>query len=282
MKKIILGSQVSFKEPEYLEGAVKQIVSFGGNAMMFFVGPPQRFKQTDILKFDVELFNKLLKKHKIDTKNIFIHASYLINFGNTIKKHVHETSIEILTSICERAVYIGVKNIIIHPGSSLKENKKESLLSLINGLDNILSKYKNINIHLETMSGKGSEIGTSFEELNFIIEGSKNSERLFVCWDTCHLFSFGYNIRDHLDDVLNEFDEKIGLNKLKVLHLNDSLKPLGSKKDRHANIGKGLIGLEPLKKIVHHIKLRNVVKLLETPYVDGFPLYKQEIKMLLK
>ncbi|KLL03805.1 MAG: endonuclease IV [Mycoplasmataceae bacterium CE_OT135] len=275
---LIIGRHCLMKNPDYLPGAVKEASSYEANALMIYLGAPQNSFRQPLNVLKVSEFKQTLKENNIDINHVIVHGSYLINLANTIKQEVFNFSLELLEKEIKRMEEIGLKTLILHPGSHLTATKEEGLIQIARGLNLILAKNSAIRIALETMSGKGRELGITFEQLKFIIDKINFKEKIGVCWDTCHLYSAGYDLKNNLEKVIEEFDQIIGLDKLWVIHINDSLQELGAKKDRHENIGYGKIGLPALKKIVHHPKLSGVIKLLETPRNREY--YREEIKIL--
>jgi len=280
--KILLGSYVQLKKPlHYLQGVYKQMVDFQANTAMFFTGPPQSFKRIAISKMYLPQFLDLVKKNpKIELKNIFVHAPYLINLANLKSKSVLSNSFFLLEQEITRTLKMHLTTIILHPGCSLNYPRKQALDFLISNLDLILGKYPKIRIALETMAGKGSELGTTFEELAYILNNLQHKNQVGICIDTCHIYDAGYDIKDNLDQVLDHFQKIIGLDKLILIHLNDSKYGLNSHRDRHANVGCGHLKLKGLQAIVYHQKLIKIPKLLETPFINQKPIFKQEIKLL--
>ncbi len=273
-----IGSHVGMKAPKYFLGSVEEALSYNSTALMLYTGAPQNTKRKDLDELRIEEAHKLLNDNNIPLENVIVHAPYIINLGNTIKNETYQIAVEFLRTEINRSEKMGAKYIVLHPGSHVKEGAEVGINSIIKGLNEVLKKDDNIIICLETMAGKGSECGRTFEEIKQIIDGVTLSEKLGVCLDTCHIHDAGYDLTQ-FDEVLNEFDEVIGLDKLKVIHINDSKNPIGASKDRHENIGYGYIGFETLNYIVNHEKLQNIVKILETPYVNKKPPYKTEIEM---
>jgi len=245
---------------------------------MIYLGAPQNSFRQPLNVLKIPEFKQVLKENNIDISNVIVHGSYLINLANTIKKDTFNFSVKFLQEEIQRMQKIGLKTLILHPGSYLTATEEEGLTKIAQGLNLVLTENSEIKIALETMSGKGKELGTTFEQLKFIIDKVNFKGKIGVCWDTCHLDSAGYAIKNNLEQAIEEFDRVIGLEKLWVIHINDSLHELGAKKDRHENIGYGKIDLPALKKIVHHQKLDGVIKLLETPRSKEY--YREEIKML--
>ena len=224
-----------------------------------------------------------MREHGI--QEVIVHAPYIINIANTKKPETFRLGVDFLKSEIERTEAIGAKQIVLHPGAHVGAGPDAGIKKIIEGLNEVLQNEQNVSIALETMAGKGSECGRTFDELAKIIDGVTHNEHLTVCFDTCHTHDAGYNIVEDFDGVLNEFDKIIGIERLKVLHINDSKNPRGSQKDRHENIGFGHIGFDALNYIVHHPQLQEIPKILETPYVgedknNRKPPYKFEIEML--
>lgn len=279
-KEIILGNYVSMKSPDYLLGSIKEALSYGANALMFYTGPPQNSKRKPLSELKINEFHQALKENNINIENVIIHAPYIINLANSINPNTYQLAKEFLKKEIERASGIGVKYIVLHPGSSVKASPDIAIKYIVDGLNEILTPNQNVKIALETMAGKGSEVGITFGQLQQIIAQIKYSDLVGVCWDTCHLYDAGYDLVNNLEEVIVEFDKIIGLKKLFVIHLNDSKNILGSKKDRHQNIGYGSIGFDAICKILYHPKLQDIVKILETPWKNDLPPYKDEIAML--
>ena len=284
MKELIIGSHVSFKSADQLVGSVKETISYGANTFMFYTGAPQntnRAKIDDNLTMEAY---KLMKEHNIALENVIVHAPYIINLANTEKLDSYNFAIDFLKQEIDRCESLGMTKLVLHPGSSVKLPKEIGIKNIIDALNKVLTKDQNVIILLETMAGKGSEIGSSFEEIKQIIDGVTLNDKLGVCLDTCHISDAGYDITN-FDAVLDEFDKIIGLNKLMCIHVNDSKNPMGAHKDRHANFGFGLLGFDNLINVVYNKRIENIPKILETPYVDGtdtrmYPPYKFEIAMI--
>lgn len=220
-----------------------------------------------------------MKINNIPMENIIVHAPYIINLANCTKPETFQLGVDFLTQEIERVKAIGAKIIVLHPGSHVLATPEEGLNRIVEGLDQAMEHIDDLVIALETMAGKGSELGYQFDQIRYIMDHAKYGDHLKVCMDTCHIHDAGYDLAD-FDQILDEFDRIIGLDRLVCMHINDSKNVMGAKKDRHANLGFGEIGFEKLANIVHHPKLKEVVKILETPYVEGKPPYKYEIEML--
>lgn len=286
MEKLIIGSHVSFNKEEGLLGSVKEALSYGSNTFMFYTGAPQNTVRGKIDEKTTKEGQKLMLDKNIDINNVIIHAPYIVNLANNKDEDKFNFSINFLKQELKRAEILGIKKIVLHPGSHVGLGKEEGLKNIINALNIILDNKEGPIICLETMAGKGTELGKTFEEIKTIIDGVKNKERLLVCLDTCHLNDAGYDLND-FDKSLDNFDKIIGLNKIGCIHINDSKNEKGAHKDRHENIGFGTIGFENLIKIIYNEKLKEVPKILETPYVSisggkdrTFPPYKKEIEMI--
>ncbi len=274
-----IGSHVGMSGKEMMLGSVKEALSYNANTFMFYTGAPQNTRRKKVEELNVEAAKQLMLENNIDINDVVVHAPYIINLGNTIKPETFELAVDFLKQEIERVEYIGVKILVLHPGSHVKAGEQLGLNQIVEGLNAVLTPEMNVRIALETMAGKGSELGRNFEELRYIFDHVTYPEKLGVCLDTCHLHDSGYDLT-HFDELLEEFDKVIGIDKILVMHINDSKNERGAKKDRHENLGYGHIGFETLCNIVHHPKLENIPKILETPYVDKMPPYQKEIEML--
>lgn len=280
MAKLIIGSHVSMSGPEYYLGSVKEALSYNANTFMFYTGAPQNTIRLPLEKLKIAEGKALIKEKDIDENKIIVHAPYIINIANQFNVDNYELGKRNLLNELRRTAAFGPKTLVLHPGSHVGTGVENGMDSIIKALDEVLSKDgTDVKIAIETMAGKGSEMGTSFEQIAEIIKNVKYPERIGVCLDTCHINDNGYMV-DDIDDVLKHFDQTIGLNKLLVVHVNDSKNPFGAHKDRHENIGYGHIGFESLSRVVHHPLLEGIPMILETPYVDGNAPYKIEIEML--
>lgn len=276
-----IGSHVSLSGKKMLLGSVEESLENGANCLMVYTGAPQNTKRRPIDEFRVDEAKELLAKNNISMDDVIIHAPYIINLANTTKPEVFELAVDFLRQEIKRVEEIGAKYIVLHPGSHVGAGEEAGLDQIIKGLDMVLTKDQTPIICLETMAGKGSELGTSFEQLAYIINNVKLPDKLGVCLDTCHINDAGYDETD-FDKILDEFDKIIGLDQLKVIHVNDSKNPIASHKDRHANIGYGTIGFDKLIKIIYNPRIKDLCKILETPFVNDRKdsPYKQEIAMI--
>ena len=284
--ELIIGSHVGFSSGKQLLGSVEEALSYGSNTFMFYTGAPQNTKRNPIRDdFTMEAY-KLMKENNIDLSKVVIHAPYIVNLGNLDN---FDFSVNFLKGEIERASLLGIKNVVLHPGANVSFDRRDSIESIIHGLNLILDNDMDVTICLETMAGKGSEIGINLDEIKTIIDGVKFKNKIGVCLDTCHLWDSGVDL-NNFDEYINEFDKKIGINYIKVIHVNDSKNELGSHKDRHENIGFGNIGFDTLIKIIYDARFKDIPKILETPYVTKddeakekiYPPYKYEIDMIRK
>lgn len=278
-----IGSHVSMSGSKMLLGSSEEAISYGANTFMIYTGAPQNTRRKPIEELNIEAGKKHMEEHGIS--DIIVHAPYIINIGNTQKPATFELGVNFLRSEMERTQVIGANQIVLHPGAHVGAGEDEGIKKIIEGLNEVLTREHQVQIALETMAGKGSEIGKTFEELARIIDGVTFNEKLSICMDTCHIHDAGYNIVDDFDGVLNEFDKIIGLDRIKVVHVNDSKNPRGARKDRHENIGFGHIGFDALHYIINHPQLSELPKILETPYVgedkkNKKAPYKHEIEMI--
>lgn len=274
-----IGSHVGMKAPKYMLGSVEEALSYNSTALMLYTGAPQNTRRKETSELRIEEAHKLLQENNIPLENVVVHAPYIINLANTIKPETYEIAVQFLRTEIDRTMAMGAKYIVLHPGSHVNAGSEAGIESIIKGLNSVLKESDDVIICLETMSGKGSECGRSFEELKQIIDGVELNQKLGVCLDTCHIHDAGYDLND-FEAVLDEFDTIIGLERLYVLHINDSKNPISSSKDRHENLGYGYIGFDILNGIVNNPRLADKVKVLETPYVDKVPPYAKEIEML--
>lgn len=279
-----IGSHVANKGNEMLVGSVNEALSYNSTAFMIYLGAPQNTRRKSIEELNIEQMHKIIKENNISAKDIIIHAPYIINLAQTdeVKRSF---GVEFLSKEIIAADAVGSEYIVLHPGAHVGFGEEVGLNNILRSLKEILENTKNTNVKiaLETMAGKGTEIGYKFEHLKFLIEGAK-SDRIVVCFDTCHTNDAGYDIVNNYEGVMQEFDELIGLDRLKVLHLNDSKNERGAKKDRHENFGFGTIGFTALMQFVNDERFKDIAKILESPYVklDGgeYPPYKYEIAMI--
>lgn len=284
---LLIGSHVSFKSSDQMVGSVKEAISYGANTFMFYTGAPQNTNRCN-LDYNLTLeARNLLYENNIELNNLVIHAPYIINLANNEKEESYRFAINFLKEEINRANMLGVVRLVLHPGSFVNLDIDTGIDNIINALNEVIDKKQDVMICLETMAGKGSEVCSKLEELKRIIDGVKYSDKVMVCIDTCHLNDAGYDMND-FDKFLKLFDKVIGINKIAVVHVNDSKNIFGSHKDRHENIGKGNIGFNSLLNVIYDKRLENVPKILETPYIGDsddskeriYPPYKFEIEMI--
>jgi len=273
---LIIGSHVSFKKDDQLYGSLLETLSYGANTFMFYTGAPQntaRYPINDELTYKAL---ELMKEKSIDIRNVVVHAPYIINLANS---NNFDFNIRFLKEEIARVESLFVDKLVLHPGSHVGLGASVGLQNIIDSLNEVLNENTKVIVCLETMAGKGTELGKSFEEIKTIIDGVKLKDKIGVCMDTCHLNDAGYDLND-FDSILEEFDKVIGLKYLKVIHINDSKNEINTHKDRHDNIGYGTIGFDKLLNIIYHDKLKEIPKILETPYVGKNAPYKLEIEMI--
>jgi deoxyribonuclease-4 len=278
MNNLIIGSHVGVSGEKMLLGAVEEAIRYGANTFMFYTGAPQNTTRKPIANFNIEAAKALMKQNGIDINNVIVHAPYIINLANNKSKD--NFTINFLIEEVKRVAEIGCQYLVLHPGAHVGMGVEYALNEISQNLDKVFAANNSkVIILLETMAGKGTEIGRNFDEIKYLLEHSKFPQRLGVCLDTCHIHDAGYDLED-FDKVLQEFESKIPLNKLICIHVNDSKNTKGAAKDRHENIGFGEIGFERLLKVIYHPKLTNIPKILETPWVEEIPPYKLEIAMI--
>ncbi|MDV3166092.1 MAG: deoxyribonuclease IV ['Waltheria sp.' little leaf phytoplasma] len=278
---LIIGSHVSFKKPKMYLGALEQALSFDSNTFMLYSGPPQNTKRNIISQYDIDQTLSKMKKYNINVNYLVGHAPYIINLANP-SLNKREFSIEFLIKELNRFSQMKIPQMVIHPGNNLNKNKLEAIKWIAQGINKIFQNTPHLKtkIALETMAGKGNEIGANFQELKNIIDLIEDKTRISICFDTCHVFDAGYDIKNQFENTIKQFDKIINLKYLSVLHINDSKNSLGSKKDRHENLGYGQIGFEALINIIYYPLFKNIPKILETPFVNQKPVYKEEIIMI--
>ncbi|MGL4952048.1 MAG: deoxyribonuclease IV [Mycoplasma sp.] len=283
MYKLKIGSHVSLSSPNYLVGSVNEALSYEANTFMIYTGPPQNNNRKDVKLFNLNEAHKLMSLNEIDLNDVIVHAPYIINLCS-LKPETREFGKEVLLNELIRTSEMGFTKLVIHPGSSLKQDWEIAINQIVEGIDFALSFSNNdVLILLETMAGKGTEIGRNINDIVAIISKSKYPEKIGVCLDTCHLWDSGIDLK-LFDEYLHQFEQLLDISKIQCIHINDSMNGKSSHKDRHQNLGYGNIGFENLINIIYHNKLEHVVKILETPYVEldgkSTPPYKQEIKMI--
>ena len=280
-----LGCHVGMSGKEMMLGSVKDAIRFGANTFMLYTGAPQNTKRKDLSELRIEEAKALMQEHGIE--EFVVHAPYIINLANTIKPETFEIAVEFLELELARTKAMGSTTLVLHPGSHVGEGVEKGVEQIAKGINSVLTKDTQVNIALETMAGKGSEIGRCFEELAMIYDKVVYNDKLRVCFDTCHTSDAGYDIIDDFDGVMEQFDKIIGKDQIAVFHMNDSKNVPGSGKDRHENFGFGQIGFEPLMYIMKHKDFMDVPKILESPYIKdpdnakkSYEPFKHEIAMI--
>lgn len=278
-----IGSHVSFSDKGLLTAAT-EAKSYGSSSFMIYTGAPQNTRRKPIESMFIE--EGKLAMQECGIEEIVVHAPYIINLGS-YKPNTYELAVSFLQEEIRRTHAVGVKNIVLHPGAYTDKDAEYGIDRIAEGLNEVLGGTDETEVHiaLETMAGKGTEMGRSFEEIASIIDKVKYNDRLAICLDTCHIHDAGYDIVDDLDGVLEKFDQVIGLDRLTVVHINDSKNQRGAAKDRHTPIGTGWIGYDAIHRIVHHEKLQGRPFILETPWIGKDPktqrpMYEIEIALL--
>ena len=275
---LYIGSHVGFNKENQLLGSLDEALSYGANTFMFYTGAPQNTMRYPINNELTEKAYSKMKDNGVLLEKVIVHAPYIINLANSDSEK-HEFAINFLKQEVSRCEQLGIKNMVLHPGSHVGNGIDIGIELIIDGLNKVLENDNNVCILLETMAGKGSEVGSSFSEIKRIIDGINNKKLIGVCMDTCHIHDAGYDV-SNFDAILDSFDQIIGLNRLHVIHLNDSKNPKGAHKDRHENIGFGEIGFDALHAVAANPRTAHIVKILETPWVKGNAPYGIEIDML--
>lgn len=275
---LLIGSHVSFKKNTQLMGSLDESLGYGSNTFMFYTGAPQNTNRGVI---DDEITEKALLKmneNGIDINKVIVHAPYIINLANSAKHDQYRFSIRFLIEECKRCEALHIKNLVLHPGSHVGCGVDNGIDNIINALNEVLEE-SSVRILLESMAGKGTEIGRNFDEIKRIIDGVKYQDKIGICLDTCHLSDAGYDV-SNFDAILDELESLGLLEKVGCVHVNDSKNPFGSHKDRHANIGYGFIGFDNIINIIYNKRLEDIPKILETPWIEEYPPYKYEIEMI--
>lgn len=278
---MFIGSHVSMKDPNNFLGSIEETLSYKANALMIYTGAPQNTRRKDINLLKIDEALALMKEHNLDTNHIVVHAPYVMNLANpSLEKR--EFAVEFLTSEIERSHRMHATQIVLHPGSAVASTVEQGISWIAEGLNQVIenTKDKPVRIALETMAGKGNEIGRTFEELKQIIDLIHDKSRVSVCFDTCHTHDSGYDVKHNFQSVIDEFDRVIGKEYISVFHINDSKNIRGARKDRHENIGFGEIGFEALMEVVYHQDFIKIPKILETPYIEENAPYKEELEMI--
>ena len=272
---LLIGSHVKYNSNTQLLGSVKEALSYGATTFMFYTGAPQNTLRSPINKSIVEDAKKLMIDNNIDIDKVVVHAPYIINLANTEK---YDFAVSFLKQEVKRCEEIGIKYMVLHPGSHVGLGEEVGINNIVNGLNDVLES-SHVTILLETMAGKGSELGCNLNQIKTIIDRVENKDKIGICLDTCHLNDAGYDV-NNFDNILDEVDKKVGLKYVGCIHINDSKNPISSHKDRHENLGYGTIGFNTLIDIIYNKRLEDIPKILETPYIGEHAPYKEEIEMI--
>ncbi|WP_026696726.1 deoxyribonuclease IV [Alkalicoccus chagannorensis] len=280
---MLLGSHVSMSGKKMLLAAAEEAASYGADTFMIYTGAPQNTRRKAIEDLNIENGTQFMEEHGLS--HIVVHAPYIINIANTVKPETFQLGVDFLKSEIDRTEALGSRQIVLHPGAHVGAGAEAGIDKIAEGLNQVIDPDQDVQIALETMAGKGSECGRTFEEIAAIIDKVTHNDKLSVCFDTCHVHDAGYDIVHDLEGTLAHFDRVVGLDRIKVVHVNDSKNERGAGKDRHENIGFGHIGYEALERIIYHEAFSDLPKILETPYVgtdkkNKKPPYAREITML--
>lgn len=283
---LYIGSHTSFVKDKQLLGVVEESLSYGSNAFMFYTG-----SNRSTLRFPIDYdlrdkAHKLMKENNIDKNNCVVHAPFIINLANDSDIEKYQFYIDFLKNELERCIELDITKLVLHPGSFTNLTREDGIKNIANGLNIALKGIEGASVLLEFMSGKGTEVGSSIDDLKGIIDllDENIKSKVGVCLDTCHINDAGWDIVE-IEKFLDEFDSKIGIDKIKCIHINDSYNTVGAHKDRHANIGYGTIGFDKLISVIYNSRLDNIPKILETPWIsrnnkDEWAPYKYEIEMI--
>lgn len=282
---LIIGSHVGMSGKDMLLNSVKEALSYGANTFMVYTGAPQNTRRKEVSELNIPAARALMEEN--DMYNFIVHAPYIINLANTIKPETYTLAVEFLAKEIERTAAMGAEVLVLHPGSHVGAGTEAGTAKITEGLNEVLTADTPVYVALETMAGKGSEIGRSFEELRAIYEGCRYPEKLRVCFDTCHTNDAGYDLVNDYEGVMEEFDRILGLDQIAAFHINDSKNERGAAKDRHENFGRGHIGADALMNVICDPRFENVPKILETPYYKdpedkkkSYPPYREEIRQI--
>lgn len=276
---LVIGSHVNFNSKDQLLGSLEQALSYGANTFMFYTGAPQNTVRAKIDDGITKIAKEKMETCGMTLSNIIVHAPYIINLANSKDDSKYNFSINFLKEEIKRCEQIGIKYLVLHPGSHVGLGVEEGINSIVFALNKALENDSSVVVLLETMAGKGTEIGSNLNEIKRIIDGINDKSKIGICLDTCHLNDAGYDI-SNFDKILDEIDNLIGLSYVHCIHINDSKNPSSSHKDRHENIGYGTLGFENIIKIIYNPRLDNIPKILETPWIGEKPPYKEEIEMI--
>lgn len=278
---IKIGSHVSMKGKKMYVGSIEETLEYKGEAFMVYTGAPQNTRRRPLEEMNITEAKQLMKDNNLSFDNVIIHAPYIMNFANPSKEK-RDFATRFLTTEIERSAAMNAKQIVLHPGNAVGKDRPQAIKWIAEGVNKVIENTKDLDVKiaLETMAGKGTEVGKTFEELAEIISLIDDKSRVSVCFDTCHVHDAGYDIKNDFEGVIKEFDEIVGKDKISVFHINDSKNEMGAAKDRHENIGFGYIGFDALLEVIYHKDFLHITKILETPFVDKKPPYKFELEMI--
>lgn len=283
---LYIGSHTSYLKDKGLLGVVEESISYGSNIFMFYTGSNQSTLRFPINKELTEKAHKIMLENGFDKTKCIVHAPFIINLANNTDPAKYNFYINFFKEELKRCIELDIRNMVFHPGSYTSLDRQTGIENIAFGLNEALKDIDGVNLLLEYMSGKGTEVGSSIDDLSGIINllDEDVKEKVFVCLDTCHMNDSGIDIAN-IEEFLDEFDKKIGINKIKCIHINDSYNVVGAHKDRHANIGYGTIGFEKLLNVIYNPRLDNIPKILETPWINrneknAYAPYKYEIEMI--
>ena len=276
-----IGSHVSMSGDDMYLGSVKEALSYEANAFMVYTGAPQNTIRKKISDLRIDEAVQFMEDNQLSFDNVIVHAPYIINLANPDPEK-RAFAISFLTEEVKRTAAMHAKQIVLHPGSAVGGDRELAVKWIAEGVKQVISNTKNLDVKiaLETMAGKGNEVGKTFEELKAIIDLVDEKDRVSVCFDTCHTHDAGYDVKHDFDGVIKHFDHVVGKELISVFHVNDSKNDIGAAKDRHENFGFGFLGFDSLLKVIFHPDFIKIPKILETPYVEGNPPYKEEIMMI--
>ncbi|BCR36216.1 deoxyribonuclease IV [Mariniplasma anaerobium] len=276
-----IGSHVSMSGDDMFLASVQEAASYKANALMVYTGAPQNTRRKDTSLLKVQEALTYMQEIGFDPHNVVVHAPYIMNLANPSEEK-RAFAVSFLTEEIKRTAYMHADQIVLHPGSAVGKDRPQAIKWISEGLNEVIENTKDlkVKIALETMAGKGNEVGKTFEELKEIIDLIDHKDRVSVCFDTCHTHDAGYDVKNDFDSVIKHFDKVVGASYISVFHINDSKNEKGASKDRHENIGFGHIGYDALMKVVYHKDFLDIPKILETPYIEKNAPYLEEIQMI--
>jgi len=278
---IKIGSHVSMSGDKMFLQSVEEALSYEANAFMVYTGAPQNTIRKKIEDLNIEKAVERMQEKGLSFDDVIVHAPYIINLANPDPEK-RGFAIDFLSEEVRRTHAMHAKQIVLHPGSAVGGDREQAVKWIAEGVNEVISRTKAlpVKIALETMAGKGNEVGKTFEELRAIIDLIEDQSRVSVCFDTCHTHDAGYDVKEDFSGVIHHFDQVVGKDRISVFHVNDSKNVKGAAKDRHENFGFGYLGFDALLQVIYHQDFLDIPKILETPYVDDNPPYKEEIAMI--